>query len=360
MSSRIFVKGLPPTFTDADFKKHFSQGGRHITDAKIFPNRRIGYVGYKTPQVAQEAVKYFNKTFIRMSRIAVELARPVDDAKSVKPASQAPTSRRAVADASLTPETSLKRKRPSDSQAEQDPKLKEFIDAYKPRSKKNVWDPASDVPAADQTQVADVAVVVADGDSDDEYEQVPKKAKRTESNALPPTTNQDTDMQEAIAQSNVEAPAEDHPQVSGGPVSDSDWARSRTSRLLGLLDDEEEEDQTTVKAGEAESDISEDIAEHVPVAIQPEVTPTMPTPPVEEGPVDKDIEMVRSTMRLFLRNLTYDIDGESLQEEFEPFGNLEEVSLIYFLSMHARHPTCNAQTYFSDDHPDRDSLCFGM
>lgn len=75
-SSRIFIKGLPPTISEEEFRKHFSS--RHaITDAKLIPHRRIGYVGYKTPEDAQKAVKYFNKTFIRMSKIGVEVARPV-------------------------------------------------------------------------------------------------------------------------------------------------------------------------------------------------------------------------------------------------------------------------------------------
>lgn len=75
-SSRIFVRNLPPTLSDGDFRKHFAQQDV-VTDAKLLANRRIGYVGYKTPEAAEKAVKYFNKTFIRMSRIGVELARPV-------------------------------------------------------------------------------------------------------------------------------------------------------------------------------------------------------------------------------------------------------------------------------------------
>lgn len=75
-SSRVFVKNVPPSLTDEEFKAHFSQ--KHpVTDAKFLGHRRIGYVGYKTPEDAASAVKYFNKSFIRMSRIAVELARPV-------------------------------------------------------------------------------------------------------------------------------------------------------------------------------------------------------------------------------------------------------------------------------------------
>jgi multiple RNA-binding domain-containing protein 1 len=78
-SSRIFVKGLPPTISEEEFRKHFS--AKHtVTDVKLIPHRRIGYVGYKTPEEAQHAVKYFNKTFIRMSRIGVELARAVCNA----------------------------------------------------------------------------------------------------------------------------------------------------------------------------------------------------------------------------------------------------------------------------------------
>ena len=75
-SSRIFIKGLPPTLSEDDFKKHF--GSKHeITDAKFIARRRIGYVGYKTPEDAAKAVKYFNRSFIRMSKISVEIARPV-------------------------------------------------------------------------------------------------------------------------------------------------------------------------------------------------------------------------------------------------------------------------------------------
>jgi len=62
--------------TDEDFKVHFSKNYT-VTDAKLFPQRRIGYVGFETPEQAASAVKYFNKSFIRMSKIFVELAHNV-------------------------------------------------------------------------------------------------------------------------------------------------------------------------------------------------------------------------------------------------------------------------------------------
>lgn len=75
MSSRIFIRSLPPKFGEDDMRKHF--GRFPITDIKCFPQRRIGYVGYKTPEDAEKAVKYFNKTFIKLTKIYAEIARPV-------------------------------------------------------------------------------------------------------------------------------------------------------------------------------------------------------------------------------------------------------------------------------------------
>jgi multiple RNA-binding domain-containing protein 1 len=83
-SSRIFVRGLPPKVSEDEFRKHFSRKAG-TTDVKILPNRRIGYVGYQSPEDAAAAVKYFNKTFMKMSRLTVEIARPVSSVTLLKP-----------------------------------------------------------------------------------------------------------------------------------------------------------------------------------------------------------------------------------------------------------------------------------
>jgi multiple RNA-binding domain-containing protein 1 len=75
-SSRVFVKGLPLRFNEEQFKKHFSATAA-VTDVKLFPQRKIGYVGYKTVSEAEKAVKYFNKSFIGQSRLNVGIAQPV-------------------------------------------------------------------------------------------------------------------------------------------------------------------------------------------------------------------------------------------------------------------------------------------
>jgi len=91
-SSRIFVRNLPPQFSEEDFKKHFAKLSTP-TDTRLFAARRIGYVGYKTSEDAVKAVKYFNKSFIRMSKIAVEIARPVGHKSSQNDVQRSPRSR---------------------------------------------------------------------------------------------------------------------------------------------------------------------------------------------------------------------------------------------------------------------------
>jgi len=348
-SSRIFVKGLPPTFTDAEFRRHFAHN-RDITDAKIFPNRRIGYVGYRTPEDAQKAVKYFNKTFIRMSRIGVELARPIQDAKSVKQNTSAPTARRqSGAGEDALKENELKRKREGEAKEEEDPKLKEFLDAYKPKSKRKAWEAEGmEVPAKDAAEPdVDVTDAVAGGQSDDEYEVVPKKAKRAKHEPDAPVVAQkdaqDTaDTPPEPEQQDVPMPDTEKSPTEGGAndaskpaVSDADWARSRTSRLLGLLDEDEEEVAATRQQAGAMSDSDVEEAYVEPKgAKEPrrdeEAVSSMPTPPSEdqEAPskaTHNNFEKAESSMRLFIRNLPYDVRQADLQVEFEPFGFLEEV-----------------------------------
>jgi RNA recognition motif-containing protein len=74
--TRVFVSGLPPTFTSNQLGAHFA-GRYQITDAVVVPDRRIGFVGFRNYTLAKSAIKYFDKTYIRMSKISVEMAKPV-------------------------------------------------------------------------------------------------------------------------------------------------------------------------------------------------------------------------------------------------------------------------------------------
>ena len=348
-SSRIFVKGLPSTFTEAEFRKHFSSQ-REVTDAKIFPSRRIGYVGYKTPEDAQKAVKYFNRTFIRMSKIGVEIARPIQDEKTYRESKFAPTMRRGSNEhAEVQDRNTLKRKRVDELKQADDPKLKEFLDAMKPKSKRKAWESEEQAAELQTLEIGDSKTQAETNQSDEEYEEVPKNTKRRkpasdapnaslEEVVEAPITSLENDTNEPTSEAGMESTSGDQPAVS-----DSDWARSRTSRLLGLLDDEEEEAADSNR--KAVSDFSDDDEEpekglsKVQQVNEPESSiPTPPSDPMDEDtatPTDPHVEAVRSSMRLFVRNLPYDVKESDLETEFESFGNLEEVriaSLLYLLS----------------------------
>lgn len=77
-STRVFVSGLPPTCSNDQLRNHFATRFQ-VTDAHVLPKRRMGFVGFKDHEAAQNAVKYFNKTFLKMSKISVDIARPVCD-----------------------------------------------------------------------------------------------------------------------------------------------------------------------------------------------------------------------------------------------------------------------------------------
>ena len=75
--TRVFVAGLPPRFTSAQLGAHFS-GRYQITDAVVIPGRQIGFVGFRNYTLAKNALKYFDKSYIRMSKISVSMAKPVE------------------------------------------------------------------------------------------------------------------------------------------------------------------------------------------------------------------------------------------------------------------------------------------
>jgi len=345
-SSRIFIKGLPPTLSESDFRKHFAQNGRDITDAKIFQNRRIGYVGYKTPEDAQEAVKYFNRTFMRMSKIGVEIARPIKPEQEFRQANNAPTARREPE--GRASDAGTKRKRESDTIDKDDPKLKEFMEVMRPKSKKKAWeDQASFASASNQVELGPRHEPMEDAPSDDEYEKVPKKNKKAKLDAKNEIVESHTEVGDTASDPTANQ-SDQHEEVeppTATSASDADWARSRTSRLLGLQDDDEDEEDNAVPANVREEHLDSDnesVTKHhaKKEVIMPEAS--MPTPPSDspksiedvedslEKP-DADIQTIRSSMRLFVRNLPYDVKNEDLEAEFASYGNLEEVRSRYFV-----------------------------
>ncbi|TDZ60581.1 Multiple RNA-binding domain-containing protein 1 [Colletotrichum trifolii] len=351
-TSRIFVRGLPPKITDAEFRQHFSAGGREVTDVKVIPQRRIGYVGYKTPEIATKAVKYFNKSYIRMSRINVELARPIADPVLQKtkggsgPSSVAkPTDAAAPPPPSVEKDDGAAKKRKREDLDESDPKLREYLQVFQPGKNSAARDMLDLV---DPAAAAEKKKLLEDGESDDEYEAIPARPEKRQMREAPkgeqhtvPESEKDEAMPDAapVSEPTPDATQEETPTMAisnSAAATDDDWLRSRTNRLLDLVDDDQLP-QPPSQQDSGETTVSELAAGHAEPAEgteKPVVAPEIATKAEEPAPsekktegVDETIATLQRTRRLFVRNLAYSVKDDDLRAHFEQFGDLEEVHL---------------------------------
>ncbi|KAI1324829.1 MRD1-like protein [Xylariaceae sp. FL0255] len=350
--TRLFIKGLPPNITESELQKHFSAKGQ-VNDTKCIPHRRIGYVGYNSPQDAAAAVKYFNRSFIRMSKIHVEIAKPIADPsldKRSKPTATTRSNASAVAPTTSNPDIpdTKSKKRKLDDLNEPDPKLKEFLSVMQSsKSTANrVHGHMAEETEEPPTKIA--AVVPADDESGDEYQSMPTRLKK-----LPPSEPQ---VPQAVVHSkNALAQATQHPRDEVRPsnnsmeedepveaipanaiqvvgTDDDDWLRNRTNRLLDLVDEDDSpsmsqnegvpSNQQELPSESDERDNSDDKNDPIP----------------EESPEIRDsvIDAIGKTSRIFIRNLSYLATAEDLRSHFEQYGEIEEVHVPSDASKHNR------------------------
>jgi multiple RNA-binding domain-containing protein 1 len=234
-------------------------------------------------------------------------------------------------------ENELKRKR---DEAEQDPKLKEFLEVYQPPSKNSIWANGdgqlgeATVAAVEET-VPEVAV--PEDESDGEYQVIASKKLKT---APEPTATDAMVMIPTEEPSKEQAPerpdtdevmedTQEPPVAEQRVVSDADWLRSRTNRVLELVEDDEVPPATAPAPQAARSQAAH--AERVEVV---RAAPEQPIPPVQEEEVvdaaQAEEDKIRHTGRLFLRNLAFDVTEDELKSKFSTHGELEEVSTFLF------------------------------
>ncbi|KKZ65925.1 multiple RNA-binding domain-containing protein 1 [[Emmonsia] crescens] len=346
-NTRVFVSGLPPTFSNDELRKHFSTRYQ-VTDAHVIPKRRIGFVGFKTPTLAQDAANYFNKTYIRMSKIAVEMARPID---ADPPVGGKPNSRHATSANS----TALKRKHDQVEQ-KQDPKLQEYLAAMQPAMKSKTW--ADDVIVVNANEVsADSAQIIPSSNA----EEPSIKTKRLKPDNEPilkqkqrerPSNGPDDNSVAAKARSVEPENEPEATSVDEAPKSDMDWLRSRTSRLLGLVEDDEDGGGpgTTQIQEIEESDDSDH--ENTNRGNAQEASPPSqnepPNPSDKNESFDANIGLLRETGRLFLRNLLYNASESDLEPLFSSFGKIDEIHVAF----DTRHSKSKGFAYVQYADPD--------
>lgn len=217
-----------------------------------------------------------------------------------------------------------------------DPKFQEYLGLAKASAPRKTWQ-VDDVAAVSEAKVEN-----AQNDAQ-KAEDVPipsKKRSKQTSTTLASVQQHGADVEQNRSPVGATAPdTEQAAEARGkegivavndaeGTRSDAEWMRSRTSRLLGLADDEDEEEEevgnkthqdapspdSEPSSGEENPTVhaAEDVTEHVSQ---------------DKAESDADAETIRKCGRLFLRNLSYIITEADLQSLFSPYGSLDEVSL---------------------------------
>lgn len=197
------------------------------------------------------------------------------------------------------------------------------------------------LPAPDAAPTTESQGVVLHEESDDEYEDVPLKKKRAQDQkqglehsieeATGVAAQNPQEPQRPAEGSSGEVPGDDTfarplvPQVVSAGVDDDEWLRSRTSRLLDLVDPDElarPETQGNMECNEdAPGNAPDDAPEKLPHLSEDTGRPMEADSALDVTHTPADV----ATSRLFIRNLSYTVTEDDLRTYFEKYGPVEEV-----------------------------------
>lgn len=215
-----------------------------------------------------------------------------------------------------------------------DTKLNEYLGLMTAPSKTKTWRdgelPTLQDPKLKNHDMKDEATSAATPHIHEQpVDEVPAKRPRqdttTHARSEAPTTNVAKEEDTVMADTAVLPPA---------GASDMDWMRSRTSRLLGLVDDDEDENISTMRPRSLSPAVPAEETEHEPAIVkeekETEPVPAITAAGIQPEDVTADVVAIQASGRLFLRNLAYTVTEEELRACFAPFGTLEEVSIHPF------------------------------
>ncbi|KAI0776697.1 RNA-binding domain-containing protein [Trametes elegans] len=293
--SRLIVKNLPAYLTQERLRKHFesSEGpGGTLTDVKLVlkpdgSSRRFGFIGYKTPQEAERAKKWFNRSFVDSSRIVVDVVEGAKDAPAPRPNKRprlgpAPTE---VEDVKPEKARNSKTNDKSQKKGAGEDLANEFLQVMQPRTKKGPsWKNDDPAPGPVVSTSADATAATSG-----------KKRKKSK--------DKDTADLEQTAHEEASSAAE--------PVSDLDWLKRHTKPTLDVAEApekvfEQSDDDEPMDDSEGESDDDQ--------VRFPALDPTKAT--------------ILQTSRLFLRNLAFTCTEDDLRDLFQHQGEISQVHLV--------------------------------
>jgi multiple RNA-binding domain-containing protein 1 len=149
--SRICVKNLGKNTNEKQLKDHFGTKGE-VTDVRIVKtksgkSRQLAFLGFRTDVQAQEAITYFNNTFLETARIIVESAKKIGDqslidnarSKITKKKLEKASKEQALESEKLKKEVKLAAKNKLLTKDKSTKEKRDFMEAMKPRRNTQFW-----------------------------------------------------------------------------------------------------------------------------------------------------------------------------------------------------------------------------
>uniref|UniRef100_A0AAX7U2H2 Probable RNA-binding protein 19 n=1 Tax=Astatotilapia calliptera TaxID=8154 RepID=A0AAX7U2H2_ASTCA len=157
--SRLIVKNLPNGMKEDRFRSMFAAFGT-LTDCSLkFTKdgkfRKFGFVGFKSEEDANKALKHFNKSFVDTSRVTVEMCKAFGDpskARAWSKHTQSSGQGKPSAPADTDGKKKKKQKKESSSILGDEAEFKEFLSVHQNRSQAPTWanDTAQEAPDPDK------------------------------------------------------------------------------------------------------------------------------------------------------------------------------------------------------------------
>ncbi len=344
--SRVIVKKIGKNVNEAQLRELFSQKGE-VTDVKIArkpdgSSRMFAFVGFRTELQATEAQKYFNNTFIGLSRISVEIARKLNDKeleeRKEKFSKETKTKMKELKEKVKRLEGNGSENEKDDSKdspikaplaAKVGKHKDEFMELVGSRNKNKVWandDLATKKATTEDEQVEsdndeDVNDISGSmeiaGDSDDESGSAENDDDDSDDDSA-------IDLDELIKKNNYQQNNKGSTTVVPAvkSMSDLDYLRSKVTKAFSDSDDSDnsDDDKEDDKAKESEEEVEEDNNENDELKEEQEGDK-------KEGEGKEEEELEEDDARLYVKNLPFTCTEDELRSLFEVYGKVTEVHI---------------------------------
>ncbi|TXG66342.1 hypothetical protein EZV62_007617 [Acer yangbiense] len=254
------------------FAFRVSIGTLEFTDGK---SRQFAFIGFRTEQEAEEAIKYFNRSFLDTCRLTCEIAHKVGDPNMPRPWSRHSLKKEKKVtedEKNLTGAEKGGKKILEKGSENDDPQLQEFLQVMQPRVKSKMW--------ANDTLIGSAAN---------------HNAKVSQGKTL---ADEEGDEKLAALHSN-----KTHRVMI--------VLMTATVRMI-MTDDGD----FIKREHDSQSEVEEDVNGEI-------LDPVNPSSRMKD-----EQDEVFDSGRLFVRNLPYTTTGDELRELFSKYGNVSEVHIV--------------------------------